>query len=108
LGNYWNYSFTSSSITYTFNIAGSINNPFREEIEQIGRRVGLKFIVNTIVNPEGEIYDVVAGNPIIAHKEGIIRAKKIFIKPIKKCADIVIVSTYPGEIDYWTGAKAVF
>jgi lactate racemase len=91
-----------------FRIAGSTRNAFRNEVEQIGRKIGLKFIINTILNPEGKIYNVVAGDPIIAHREGVKIARRIFIKPIKEYADIVIVSTYPGEIDYWAGAKAAF
>jgi len=91
-----------------FKIAGNVNNSFRKEIEEIGKKIGLNFIINTIVNPEGKIYDVVAGDPIIAHREGVKRARGFFVVPIKELADIVIVSAYPGEIDYWAGAKAVF
>jgi nickel-dependent lactate racemase len=91
-----------------FGIAGNINNPFRKEIEEIAKKVGLNFIINTIVNPDGKIYAIVAGDPIIAHRKGVKKASEFFTKPIKELADIIIVSAYPGEIDYWTGATAVF
>lgn len=91
-----------------FEIAGNVDNPFRKEIEEIAKKVGLNFIVNTVVNSNGKIYAVVAGDPIVAHREGVKKAKEYFIRPIKELADIVIVSAYPGEIDYWAGGKAVF
>jgi len=91
-----------------FKIAGNVDNPFRKEIEEIAKKVGLNFIINTVVNPNGNIFSVVAGDPIVAHREGVKRAKIFFLKPIKELADIVIVSAYPGEIDYWAGGKAVF
>jgi len=91
-----------------FEIAGNVDNPFREEIEEIAKKVGLNFIVNTVADPNGRIYAVVAGDPIIAHREGVKKAREFFIRPIRELADVVIVSAYPGEIDYWEGAKAVF
>lgn len=91
-----------------FEMAGNNDNLLRKEIEEIAKKVGLKFIINTVVNPKGKIFAVVAGDPVIAHREGVKSAREFFVMPIKELVDIVIVSAYPGEIDYWAGAKAVF
>jgi nickel-dependent lactate racemase len=88
-------------------IAGSINNPIRHEIECIATRVGLNFIINVIIGPKGKIYKTVCGDPIAAHRKGVQYAKKIYECNIPELADIVIVSAYPADLDYWQGDKPV-
>ena len=89
------------------NIAGTIKNKVREEIEFIAKKVGLNYIINFILGPNEQIHEVVGGDPVIAHRYGVNFAKEIFEIPIKNLADIVIVSAYPADLDYWQGDKAV-
>jgi len=91
-----------------FELAGEIETPFRLEIEEIASMVDLKFIVNTVMGKKGTILGLFAGDPILAHRAGVEKAKEALERPIDRRADIVVVTAYPGEIDYWQGAKAVF
>lgn len=84
-------------------LVGKPNNRVRLEIEQVAQRVGLKFIVNVVINAKHEIVCVVAGDPVKAHREGVRYAKEIYERPIPQLADVVVVSAYPAEIDYWQG-----
>ncbi len=86
-------------------IAGQVENDVRREIEMVAEAVQLRFIVNTILNDQGKIAQVVAGNQIAAHRKGVEGAKQIYERPIPGLADIVVVSAYPADIDYWQGVK---
>lgn len=86
-------------------IAGQVENEVRREIEIVAESVGLRFIVNVVVNEKREILKVVAGDPVVAHRKGVEVARMVYEREIPALADIVIVSAYPAEIDYWQGIK---
>lgn len=86
-------------------IAGEIENEVRHEIEMVAEAVGLRFIVNVVIDEEGKIVKVVSGNPVRAHRIGAWAAREIYEQRIPELADIVIVSAYPADIDYWQGVK---
>ena len=60
-----------------FALVGNPENKVRLEMEEVARIVGLNFIVNVVLNSEGEIVKVVSGDPVKAHREGIKVAKEI-------------------------------
>lgn len=86
-------------------IAGEIENEVRREIEMVAEAVGLRFIVNVVLDESGKIARVVAGDPVRAHRVGAWAAKQAYEQRIPDLADIVVVSAYPADIDYWQGVK---
>ena len=50
---------------------GKIETPCREEMEDFVRATGLDFIVNTVLNSDGEVIRMVAGHFVAAHREGV-------------------------------------
>ncbi len=86
-------------------IAGTIENEVRHEIEMVAEAVGLKFIVNVVLDEAGSIVKVVSGDPVRAHRAGALMAREIYEQRIPELADIVVVSAYPADIDYWQGVK---
>lgn len=88
-----------------FKIVGEIENPVRRLIDEIAIKAGLKFIVNTILNEEDRIVDFAAGDPIKAFRAGVNLAGKIYCPQIHELADIVIVSSYPADLEYWQASK---
>lgn len=86
-------------------IAGEVENAVRQEIETVAEMAGLRFIVNVVLNDEGEIVHVVAGDPVQAHRAGVRFAQGVYERPIPSLADIVVVSAFPADIDYWQGIK---
>ncbi len=86
-------------------LAGDENNEVRLEIEQVALHGGLRFIVNVIFDADYNIVKIVAGDPISAHRTGVIFAKNIFERSIPERADIVIVDARPADIDYWQAIK---
>lgn len=88
-------------------IAGKIANNTRLEIEEVGKKAGLNFIINVVIDRHKNLVEVVAGDPIAAQRKGMGPSAKVYIREIPEQADIVVYSSYPAEIDYWQGAKAL-
>ena len=84
-------------------------NPMREDIEEIGLKCGVKFILNVVVDGNKEILAAVAGHPIEAHREGCKYIDKMFKCPIIELGDIVIASSggYPKDIDLYQAQKGL-
>ncbi|WP_207653870.1 nickel-dependent lactate racemase [Clostridium sp. BSD9I1] len=83
------------------------DNPCRKGIEEVARIVGLKFIINVVMTPDGEVTGIFAGDFIKAHREGAKLAAKVYGVEIPELADIVVVSSSPCDIDYWQAEKGL-
>lgn len=88
-------------------LVATLDNPMRRDITAIGKKAGLKAIVNTVLNNEDEVVRVVAGEPEQAFNEGVKTARNVFCQRVSELADIIIFSTYPADIDYWQAMKAL-
>lgn len=96
-----------SAIT-TPNALGMEENPTRQLIEAFADRVGIHFIVNTVLTMHGKIAGVFAGHFIEAHRKGVEFAKQIYVTRSPGMSDITISSSYPASVDYWQGTKGLF
>jgi len=88
-------------------ILGIYRNPIRAGIDAISKKAGLKFIINTVMDPGGNIAGVVSGEPVKAHKAGVKISRHIYGVGIEKKADIVVADSYPTDIDLRQAIKAV-
>lgn len=86
---------------------GVVENPCRWGMEEVAKRVGLTFIINTVMNYKHEVIDIVAGDLVEAHRQGAKISEKAFGVNIPEPADIVIVSSHPADIDYWQAEKGI-
>lgn len=89
-------------------LLGVVDNPVRLEIEEVAKKVGLCFIVNTIQNSKREMVGVVAGDPIKAHRKGVEIAKKVYAVKVPAKAEIVFTDAYPHDIDMWQAVKGIY
>jgi lactate racemase len=89
-------------------IMGVAQNPIRQEVEQIAKRAGLRFIVNVIMDLKERTVHVVAGDPVLAHRQGAEIARSIYGVPQPAPADIVFAESYPADYDLWQAAKGVY
>jgi nickel-dependent lactate racemase len=88
-------------------LVATLDNPMRRDINIIARKAGLKAIVNTVLNDEDRVVRVLAGDPEQALREGVGTARQVYCQDVPELADIVVFSTYPADIDYWQGMKAL-
>ena len=90
---------------YVYEILGRVDNPVRREMEQIAVESGLKFIVNVVLNRDGGVVAVVAGDVVAAHRAGVEIARPIYTVDVAEWADIVVASSHPADRDLWQGVK---
>jgi nickel-dependent lactate racemase len=83
-------------------------NPMRQDIEEAAQMLpGQTFILNSVLNPQGEAARVVAGDPIAAHRQGLAAARQIYCVPIPRPADVILSNSHPMDLDLRQGVKAV-
>lgn len=90
-----------------YEILGNVDNPVRQEMEQIAIESGLKFILNVVLNRDGGVVAVVAGDVVAAHRVGVDIARPIYTLELDEQPDIVVASSHPADRDLWQGFKPV-
>jgi len=86
-------------------LMGRLDSDVRKEIDAVALKTGLKLIVNTVLNREDKISHVAVGDPITAFREGVKVAERIYCPEVPGIADVVVVSSYPADIDYYQASK---
>ncbi len=77
----------------------------RKDMEDAASRLPL-FIINTVLNKENEIIDIVAGNVVTAHRKGVETFKKMADVYLNEPVDMVIIEGgLPGSISLY---QAIF
>jgi nickel-dependent lactate racemase len=89
-------------------ILGKIENPVKEEIERVARKVGLSWIINTIQDGSERLIEVVAGNPFEAYRKGARRSLEVYESTLPQVADIVIADSHPYNSDLWVASKGIY
>ncbi len=90
LEHHLKYAFRDGS--RTGNLDG---NPFYEEICSLSEVGGLNFIINSVLDHNDKLYDLICGDPIQAHRVGTGICRCILTVNFPKKADITIVSAFP-------------
>lgn len=94
----------------TFNNVGQPieANPMRLDLEEAGGMLKPPvFIVNAVLNSSLEPVQIVSGDPILAHREGVRTSARIYGAAIPELADVVITSSHPMDQDLRQGVKAL-
>lgn len=92
----------------TEQLLGQIETPCREEIEDFADVTGFEFIVNAILDRDGRLVRIVAGDRIAAHREGVKWGLRVYGAPFTKKSDITISSTFPVDYDLYQADKGLF
>lgn len=87
---------------------GDVDTEMRREMEDFAAVIGLNFIVNTIMNSDGELIAAFAGHFLQAHRAGVARAMGVFGVPFTELADLTISSTSPVDFDFFQADKGIF
>jgi nickel-dependent lactate racemase len=89
-------------------ILGKIENPVKDEIERVARKVGLEWIVNTIQDGSERLIGVVAGDPFGAYRKGARQSLEVYKSTLPQEADIVIADSHPYDSDLWVASKGIY
>jgi nickel-dependent lactate racemase len=87
---------------------GSVDNPVRAEMETIGDRVGLKVVLNTILDNAGRLVRAFYGDPRLAFRTGVELSRQVYGVALPGQADIVIAGSHPCDIEFWQAHKSLY
>lgn len=90
------------------NLFGREDSPIRTMMEGWVDTIGLDLIVNTVLNSHMQLHRAVAGHYIHAHRAGVEIAKRVLGCPVEQGADIVVVSSFPADQDFWQSPKGMY
>jgi nickel-dependent lactate racemase len=77
-------------------------------MEQIAARVGLRFILNTVLDSAGRLVGVFAGDPLQAHRAGAALSERVYGVSIPSPAEIVVAGSHPCDIEFWQAHKSLY
>lgn len=88
---------------------GNNLSPVRVDVEEAGSILGIDFIVNVILDEHKKVIHSVAGDYILAHREGCKFLDSLYAVKIKEKADIVVVSAggFPKDQNLYQAQKAL-
>lgn len=89
-------------------ILGKIENPVKDEIDQVALKAGLKWIVNTIQDGTGRTVAAAAGDPILAYRKGAEQSLHVYQTELPQEADIVMTDSHPYDSELWLAAKGIY
>lgn len=70
-------------------------NEFYQEVNRLAEAGRLDFIINSVLDHNDRIYDLVCGDPVNAHGVGMQICRQIVSKRFTAPADITIISSFP-------------
>jgi nickel-dependent lactate racemase len=86
-------------LKYTFHEGTGLGkiegNAFYEQVCSIARAARLDYVINSILDQRDQVYDLVSGDPVQAHLEGIEKSKIIICQKFSKKSDITIITSFP-------------
>jgi nickel-dependent lactate racemase len=85
------------------------DNPMRQDVEEIGEKIGLHFVLNAVLNLNKQIVQAIAGNPRAVMAAGIPISQQICQVRVSHPYDLVIASAggYPKDINFYQSQKAL-
>jgi nickel-dependent lactate racemase len=88
------------------------SNPMRQDVEEIGKMIGIDYVLNIVINDDKEIISAYWGDPTEVMTQGIEYIRKniqIAFSDNDKDFDLVIASPggYPKDINFYQAQKAL-
>jgi nickel-dependent lactate racemase len=87
----------------------TVDNPARQDVEEIGRLIGVHLALNAILNADKGIVRVVAGEPAAVMEAGIPLSREIWQAAVDAPFDLVIASPggHPKDLNLYQSQKAL-
>ena len=82
-------------------------NPFQQFVRDAAQAIGLKFVINVVLDGNGEAIAVQAGDPIEVHKALVATARSVYEVPIEHAYDVVIAQVDPPkDVNLYQASRA--
>ena len=84
-------------------------NPARQDVEKIGRMIGIDFAVNALLNHDKQIVRAFAGDPAAVMRAGIPEARQLYQVRVDAPFDLMIASPggHPKDINIYQAQKGM-
>jgi len=84
-------------------------NPMRQDIEEIGRKMGIQYALGTILNEDKQVLRAFFGEPKAVMQTAIPSVRQMFTMPVQEPYDLVIASPggYPKDINLYQAQKGL-
>lgn len=84
-------------------------NPARQDVEEIGKMMGIHLALNVILNSRGELVHVLAGKPSAVMRFGVPLARQVCQVAVSRHYHLVIASPggHPKDINVYQAQKAL-
>lgn len=85
------------------------DNPMRQDLEQIGRMMGIQFALNAILNRHKQVVRALTGDPLAVMQAGVPLVRELVEVPVAQPFDLVITSPggHPKDINLYQAQKAL-
>ncbi len=87
---------------------GEVENIVRAEMDLIAERVGLKAVLNTVLDQDGRLVRAFYGHPVQAHRAGVQAAQLVYGVPFERKSCVVVAGSHPADIEFWQAHKALY
>ncbi|PIY20268.1 hypothetical protein COZ13_01275 [Candidatus Desantisbacteria bacterium CG_4_10_14_3_um_filter_40_18] len=75
-------------------------NRFREEVEDVAKRIGVDMGINLVVNSKRELAGVFVGDIVAAHRAGVQLARTVYATDVPSVeVDVAILNAYPKDME---------
>ncbi len=82
-------------------------NPFQAIVREAARRAGLRFVVNVVLDDDGRIVAVAAGDPEAVHERLVEQAGAMYTVPIPRQYDAAIAGVgWPKDVNLYQASRA--
>jgi lactate racemase len=88
-------------------LLGIVENPVRAEMDRVAEMAGLRAVFNVVLNTRDELVGAFFGAPVPAHRAAAALAGEVFRGKLPALADVVVIESYPGDLDMWQASKAL-
>lgn len=82
-------------------------NPFQAIVREAARRAGLRFVLNVILDDEGQIINVAAGAPEAVHDHLVALGREHYLAPIPHQYDAAVAGVgWPKDVNLYQATRA--
>ncbi len=99
--------FNHTQIEQSVSFGGDEIRPMRQDMEEAAKMVPYYFNVSGLIDHDGKLVDLVAGDPIAAHREGMKKAESLYYFPYHEKSDLVIACSNPLDVDCFQAVKGL-
>jgi len=84
-------------------------NPMRQDLEEIGDKIGIHVVLNAIPTPKKQIAHILAGEPRAVMRAGVPLVQEICQVSVPRLYDLVIAAPggHPKDINFYQAQKAL-